>query len=92
VCHHVSTGFYYSSVPLDTFFYVERVKVCNMVAFNVEEFVSKPQNSDCSFLFSKLLLISVGPLLRMQTEVRRKVNVYLPSLMMKVPDHLYVLG
>jgi hypothetical protein len=21
-----------------------------------------------------------------------KVNVYLPSLMMKVPDHLYVLG
>jgi hypothetical protein len=22
----------------------------------------------------------------------KKVNVYLPSLMMKVPDHLYVLG
>jgi hypothetical protein len=24
--------------------------------------------------------------------VKRKVNVYVPSLMMKVPDHLYVLG
>jgi hypothetical protein len=23
---------------------------------------------------------------------RKKVNLYLPSLMMKVPDHLYVLG
>jgi hypothetical protein len=22
----------------------------------------------------------------------KKVNVYLPSLMMKVPDHIYVLG
>jgi hypothetical protein len=22
----------------------------------------------------------------------KKVNVYLPSLMMKVPDHVYVLG
>jgi hypothetical protein len=22
----------------------------------------------------------------------KKINVYLPSLMMKVPDHLYVLG
>jgi hypothetical protein len=26
------------------------------------------------------------------TFIKRKVNVYLPSLMMKVPDHVYVLG
>jgi hypothetical protein len=24
--------------------------------------------------------------------IKKKVNVYLPYLMMKVPDHLYVLG
>jgi hypothetical protein len=24
------------------------------------------------------------------TDIKKKVNLYLPSLMMKVPDHLYV--
>jgi hypothetical protein len=29
---------------------------------------------------------------RMQNALNNKVNVYLPSLRMKVPDHVYVLG
>jgi hypothetical protein len=30
--------------------------------------------------------------LKITIKAIKKVNVYLPSLMMKVPDHLYVLG
>jgi hypothetical protein len=28
----------------------------------------------------------------MQNRLKNKVNVYLPSLVMEVPDHVYVLG
>jgi hypothetical protein len=28
----------------------------------------------------------------LKPDEKKKVNVYLPSLMMKVPNHLYVLG
>jgi hypothetical protein len=37
-------------------------------------------------------LDTVGLLGIVQQDYIQKVNVYLPSLMMKVPDHLYVLG
>jgi hypothetical protein len=33
-----------------------------------------------------------GDLQRLGEETPTEINVYLPSLMMKVPDHLYVLG
>jgi hypothetical protein len=41
----------------------------------------------------KLLHLSAGPMrARWGTSKKKKVNVYLSFLMMKVPDHVYVLG
>jgi hypothetical protein len=40
----------------------------------------------------KILMKCVHPNTESKRILTKKVNVYLPSLMMKVPDHVYVLG
>jgi hypothetical protein len=59
--------------------------------YNTDSFVFKVRKSGQQFVKVTFLNISITDNVRI-TNKPEKVNVYLPSLMMKVPDHLYVLG
>jgi hypothetical protein len=48
--------------------------------------------AEISYFREVFVNLTTGKQLLIYKEYRKKVNVYLSSLIIKVPDHLYVLG
>jgi hypothetical protein len=69
--------------------------ICGRLADNMLRFCHSSMSgfmSDLSQVQNLIVMFMTCSMLWGNKKWFKKVNVYLPSLMMKVPDHLYVLG